>query len=72
MIVQRNEQQFGMISVPWQEYTTPYAPAEALAYGTVFSGLNQPYTPVQCPQQAMNMQPTHNNMQGMQGMQKKR
>ncbi len=66
MIVQRNEQQLGMISVPWQEYTTPYAPAEALAYGTVFSGLNQPYTPIQCPQQAMNMQPAHNNMQGMQ------
>ena len=32
-----------MLSVPWQEYTTPYAPAEALLYGTIFPSLNQPY-----------------------------
>ena len=45
-----------MISVPWQEYETPYAPAEALIYGTVFSGLNQPYVPMQIPQGMQNMQ----------------
>lgn len=67
MLAQRNEQ-LGMISVPWQEYTTPYAPAEALLYGTVFSGLNQPYTPVACNQQPIASQ----NMQGMPMMQKKR
>ena len=64
----RNEQ-LGMISVPWQEYTTLYAPAEALRFGTVFPCLNQPYTPIPCPQQAMNMQPTH-TMKGMQNKKK--
>ena len=53
----RNDQ-LGMISVPWQEYTTLYTPVEALRFGTVFPCLNQPYTPIPCPQQAMNMQPT--------------
>lgn len=52
MMVQQPRQQLGMISVPWQEYTTPYAPAEALMYGTVFSGLNQPYTPISMQQSA--------------------
>lgn len=66
----RNDQ-LGMISVPWQEYTTLYTPVEALRFGTVFPCLNQPYTPIPCPQQAMNMQLTH-TMQGMQNMQKKR
>ena len=64
----RNDQ-LGMISVPWQEYTTLYTPVEALRFGTVFPCLNQPYTPIPCPQQAMNMQPTHTR-QGMQNMQK--
>ena len=50
----RNDQ-LGMISVPWQEYTTLYTPVEALRFGTVFPCLNQPYTPIPCPQQAMNM-----------------
>ena len=66
----RNDQ-LGMISVPWQEYTTLYTPVEVLRFGTVFPCLNQPYTPIPCPQQAMNMQLTH-TMQGMQNMQKKR
>lgn len=70
MIVQKNEQ-LGMISVPWQEYAALYTPAEALLYGTVFSSLHQPYTPTQCPQQAMQIPQAH-NMQNMQGMQKKR
>lgn len=58
MIVQKTgqQQQLAMISVPWQEYETPYAPAEALIYGTVFSGLNQPYVPMQIPQGMQNMQ----------------
>jgi len=60
----RNER-LGMISVPWQEYEALYAPADALRYGTVFSGLNQPYSPIPCAMpQSMQMQ--------MQGMQKKR
>ena len=64
MTVQQPRQQLGMISVPWQEYTTPYAPAEALMYGTVFSGLNQPYIPINMQQSAPGAQ----NMQ-MQQMQ---
>lgn len=68
MIVQRAER-LGMISVPWQEYTTPLAPAEALCVGTVFSELNQPYTPVTCNQLAMS---ATQNMSAMPWMQKKR
>ncbi len=68
MIAQRAER-LGMISVPWQEYTTPLAPAEALRAGTIFSELNQPYTPVACNQPVM--QPMQ-NMAAMLGMQKKR
>lgn len=59
MNVQKNGQQrpqLAMISVPWQEYETPYAPAEALLYGTVFSSLNQPYVPIQFTQNIQNMQ----------------
>ncbi len=41
-----------MISVPWQEYTAPMTPAEALRSGTVFCELNQPYTPIACNQPA--------------------
>lgn len=65
MIVKKTER-LGMISVPWQEYTTPLAPAEALCAGTVFSELNQPYTPLACNQSPMQ------NMAAMSGMQKKR
>jgi hypothetical protein len=65
MIAPRAEQRLGMISVPLQEYTTPYAPAEALLYGTVFSGLNQPYTPMQGAQ-------SFGKQQSAQNMQKKR
>ena len=73
MMVQQPKQQLGMISVPWQEYTTPYVPAEALMYGTVFSGLNQPYIPINMQQSApgaQNMQ--MQQMQQMQYAQKKR
>lgn len=59
----------GMISVPWQQYSAPLSPTEALCTGTVFSELNQPYTPVACNQPAM--QPM-SNMNFMPGMQKKR
>lgn len=38
-----------LISVPWQEYVTPMAPAEALLYGTVFSNLKETYMPTVLP-----------------------
>ncbi len=68
MMTQKTER-LGMISVPWQEYTTPFVPAEALRAGTVFSELNQPYTPVACNQPVMQSMP---NMAAMMSMQKKR
>lgn len=82
MIQTANGQQLAMISVPWQEYVTPMAPAEALMRGTVFSNLAQTYVPTILPpvstQSAVpiqNMQPMQ-NMNTMQvqnmGMQKKR
>ena len=67
-MIQKTEQ-LGMISVPWQQYTTPMSPADALRCGTVFCELSQPYTPIGCNQSPM--QPTM-MMPGMQGMQKKR
>ncbi len=62
-------ERLGMISVPWQQYSTPLAPAEALRAGTVFRELIQPYTPISCSQPAM--QPMQ-NMAAMLGMPKKR
>ena len=41
MISSAGRQQLAMISVPWQEYTTPTDPANALMCGTVFSNLVQ-------------------------------
>ena len=58
-------EQLAMISVPWQEYTTPMAPAEALRCGSVFCELSQPYTPLACNQPPQNAQMLSN-------MQKKR
>ena len=68
MMMQKTES-LGMISVPWQQYGTTLAPAEALAAGSVFRELIQPYTPVSCNQPVM--QPMQ-NMAAMLGMQKKR
>ena len=68
MMMQKTER-LGMISVPWQQYSTPIASAEALRAGTVFRDLIQPYTPVSCNQPVM--QPMQ-NMAAMLGMQKKR
>ena len=63
-----------MISVPWQEYITPMAPAEALMHGTVFSNLAQTYVPtIMPPVSSQAAVPTQNaqkaqNMQGMNAM----
>lgn len=62
-------ERLGMISVPWQQYSAPLTPAEALCAGTVFRELHQPYTPVSCNHPVM--QPMQ-NMAAMLGMQKKR
>ena len=87
MIQTVKHQALAMISVPWQEYVTPMAPADALLYGTVFSNLAQTYTPVSgiensnCMQNMHSMQMTQNvthanTMNAMQmpnmNMQKKR
>lgn len=79
MMQSTRAEQLAMISVPWQEYMTPMAPAEALQRGTVFSNLAQTYIPVtvapanmqtattaqQTPQsmQTMNNMPNMNSMQ---------
>lgn len=68
MMLQKN-MRLGMISVPWQQYTAPLAPAESLRIGTVFSELNQPYTPLNCNQPVMKPVP---GMAMMNSMQKKR
>ncbi|MBQ1188542.1 MAG: spore coat associated protein CotJA [Peptococcaceae bacterium] len=68
MMMQKTER-LGMISVPWQTYSAPLPPADALCAGTVFRELVQPYTPVSCNQPVM--QPMQ-NMAAMLGMQKKR
>ena len=65
MITQKTVR-LGMISVPWQEYSTPLAPAEALRVGTVFNELNQPYTPVACSQPTMSPMQNMSTMFGMQ------
>lgn len=60
--------QLAMISVPWQEYMTPMAPAEALMYGTVFADLKQTYLPnTMAPVCAQSAAPAH-TMQPMQNM----
>ncbi len=58
-----------MISVPWQEYTTPMPPAEALVRGTVFSNLAQTYVPTIMPPASMQSAVPVQNMQNMQTMQ---
>ncbi len=68
MMMQKTER-LGMISVPWQQYSVPLAPEDALRAGAVFRELVQPYTPVSCSQPVM--QPMQ-NMAAMLGMQKKR
>lgn len=61
-----------MISVPWQEYTAPMPPAEALQHGTVFGNLAQTYVPSILPpinhMPAAGAMQTAPNMQSMQGV----
>lgn len=68
MIQPARHQQLAMISVPWQEYVTPMAPAEALMSGTVFSNLAQTYTPSTLSPACMQAASAQ-NMQTMQNMQ---
>ena len=83
MMQTANGPRLAMISVPWQEYVTPMAPAEALANGTVFANLNQTYVPtILPPVSTQSAVPVQNTMQAMpnmntiqmqtMGMQKKR
>lgn len=67
-MIQRTER-LGMISVPWQQYTTPMKTTEALRCGTIFCELSQPYTPISCNPSSTQSGLT---MPGMQGMTKKR
>ena len=46
MMQSARQQQLAMIFVPWQEYETLMAPAEALLRGTVFCNLAQTYVPI--------------------------
>lgn len=72
MIQSTRAEQLAMISVPWQEYMTPLAPAEALQRGTVFSNLAQTYIPATMflanTQPSTSMQQNAQNMQTMQSM----
>ena len=68
MVQTANAQQLAMISVPWQEYVTPMAPAEALIHGTVFANLKQTYVPdMIAPVNTQSAAPAH-TMQPMQNM----
>ena len=68
MIQTARHPQLAMISVPWQEYVTPMAPAEALSCGTVFSNLVQGYTPTTLSPNNMQSAAPVQNVQNMQGM----
>ncbi len=68
MIQTARQQQLAMISVPWQEYMTPTAPAEALQRGTVFSNLAQTYVPTILPPASMQSAGSVQNAQNMPNM----
>jgi len=68
MMQTANGPKLAMISVPWQEYVTPMAPAEALMYGTAFANLKETYVPTIMPPVSSQSAVPVQNMNGMTNM----